>query len=89
LEKIKVPNLIELSDADLDQRAYRIYALDRFVALLRMKKDAVVNPTKWDDPFENVFFLFGTDRGCRFCFRYDNSIKEPGGRLVRPVLLSD
>lgn len=49
-----------LDDADLDRRIYRIYALDRFKALLAAKVDALVNPTKWQDPFEN-FFLERTE----------------------------
>lgn len=53
-------NLIGLGHADLDQSIYRIYALDRFKSLLAAKQDAVVNPTKWDDPFEN-FFLERTE----------------------------
>lgn len=50
-----MPNLIDLSDADLDQRVYRIYQLDRFTTMLAAQRDAVVNPKKWDDPFENFF----------------------------------
>ncbi|MBT0669173.1 DUF2971 domain-containing protein [Novosphingobium profundi] len=53
-------NLIRLEDGDLDQPVYRIYAIDRFIALLASKNDAVVNPTKWDDPFED-FFLDRTE----------------------------
>lgn len=53
-------NLIGLEDRDLDQPAYRIYSLDRFKTLLAGKSDAVVNPVKWDDPFES-FFLERTE----------------------------
>ncbi len=53
-------NLIGLEDANLDQPIYRIYALGRFTTMLAAKQDAVVNPTKWDDPFEN-FFLERTE----------------------------
>ena len=53
-------NLIRLTEAELDQRIYRIYALDRFEAMLASNHDALVNPAKWDDPFEN-FFLQRTE----------------------------
>jgi hypothetical protein len=53
-------NLIRLKDTDLDQPIYRIYALDRFKAMLASGHDAVVNPTKWQDPFED-FFLERTE----------------------------
>jgi hypothetical protein len=53
-------NLLRLDDADLDRRIYRIYALDHFKELLAARVDAVVNPTKWQDPFEN-FFLERTE----------------------------
>jgi hypothetical protein len=44
----------------LDRPIYRIYPLDRFKTLLTAKQDAVVNPTKWQDPFED-FFLERTE----------------------------
>jgi len=53
-------NLIRLDDADLGRSIYRIYPLDRFKMLLTAKQDAVVNPTKWQDPFED-FFLERTE----------------------------
>lgn len=53
-------NLIRLSSVDLDRPIYRIYALDRFMGMLATGEDALVNPTKWQDPFEN-FFLERTE----------------------------
>jgi hypothetical protein len=53
-------NLIQLAEADLDLAIYRIYGRDRFESLLASNRDALVNPTKWDDPFEN-FFLERTE----------------------------
>jgi hypothetical protein len=50
-------NVIRIDD--LDESLYRIYALDKFEALLASRCDALVNPTKWQDPFEN-FFLEAT-----------------------------
>ena len=51
-------NIIRLSN--LDQPLYRVYALDRFEQLLATKDDALLNPTKREDPFEN-FFLEATE----------------------------
>ncbi|WP_296201786.1 hypothetical protein [uncultured Hyphomicrobium sp.] len=48
-------SLIRLENADLDQFIYRIYPLDRFKTLLTSKEDALVNPTRWQDPFEDFF----------------------------------
>jgi hypothetical protein len=53
-------NLIRLDDFSLGRSIYRIYALNRFRTLLAAKQDVVVNPTKWDDPFED-FFLERTE----------------------------
>jgi hypothetical protein len=51
-------NIIRLGN--LDQPLYRVYALDRFEQLVATKYDALLNPTKWEDPFEN-FFLEATE----------------------------
>ena len=56
----KNQGLINLTECDLDQYVYRIYALDRFKSLVAAKEDALVHPTKWDDPFEN-FMLARTE----------------------------
>lgn len=53
-------NVIGLTESDLDLPIYRIYALDRFEPLLASGQDALVNPIKWEDPFEN-FFLERTE----------------------------
>jgi len=54
----KKRNLIRIDNLDLP--IYRVYALDRFVELLTSGHDALLNPTKWEDPFEN-FFLEATE----------------------------
>lgn len=53
-------NLIRLDHSGLARRIYRIYALNRFKTLLAAKQDVAVNPTKWEDPFED-FFLERTE----------------------------
>jgi hypothetical protein len=50
---IRDRRLINLRESDLDLPVYRIYPLDRFEALVKTSQDALVWPTKWDDPFEN------------------------------------
>lgn len=60
METTNERNLIRLAEAELDQRVYRIYALDRFEAILASSQDALVTPAKWEDPFEN-FFLERTE----------------------------
>ena len=54
----KESNLIRIDNLDLS--IYRVYALDRFVELLTSGYDALVNPAKWEDPFED-FFLEATE----------------------------
>lgn len=47
-------NYIRISD--VDQPIYRTYSSGRFINLFKNGHDALVNPGKWDDPFENFFF---------------------------------
>jgi hypothetical protein len=60
LTELKARTLLNLTDADLDRPVYRIYPINRFVHLLSSGRDALVNPSKWDDPFEN-FLLDRTE----------------------------
>ncbi len=53
-------NLIRLQEVELDLPVFRIYDLNRFEAMLTSNQDALVNPSKWEDPFEN-FFLERTE----------------------------
>lgn len=49
-------NAIDLED--LDVKIYRIFSFDRFSEMITSRKNGLVHPSKWDDPFEN-FFLKG------------------------------
>lgn len=40
---------------DLDTPIYRIFSLDRFSKIVTSRKNGLVHPSKWDDPFENFF----------------------------------
>ncbi len=51
-------NFVRIDNPDLP--LYRIYPLGRFKDLLVSGHDALLNPTKWADPFEN-FFLEATE----------------------------
>lgn len=48
------------------KRVYRFTTLDRFIEVLKTRKFAFVNPTKWTDPFEKFFierdFLVNTKK---------------------------
>ena len=46
-------NIIDIDD--IDRKIYRIFSVGRFKDLLKSKKLVLVNPYKWDDPFENFF----------------------------------
>jgi hypothetical protein len=49
---------------DIDAPIYRIFSKLRFLALARTSQNGLVNPSKWDDPFEN-FFLRSEISGAR------------------------
>lgn len=36
-----------------ETKIYRIFSADRFIELLKTKKNTLVRPSMWDDPFEN------------------------------------
>jgi hypothetical protein len=46
-------NAIDITD--LDQKIYRIFSIQRFKELLSTNELVLMNPQKWDDPFENFF----------------------------------
>ena len=46
-------NLINITDTDVP--VYRIFLKRRFLDLLASGKNGLVNPSKWEDPFENFF----------------------------------
>ena len=47
-----------LNDLNLDLKIYRIISISRFKELIENNELVLVNPEKWEDPFEN-FFLKG------------------------------
>jgi hypothetical protein len=46
--------LVGLSETELDTPIYRIFPLDRFLQTLSTGENVLVNPTRWEDPFEDV-----------------------------------
>jgi len=48
---------------NLDQKIYRIFSYQRFEELITQNELVLVNPSKWDDPFENFFLNTEIDCG--------------------------
>ena len=50
----------------IDKPIYRIFPIGRFIQLLTSKELTLVNPKKWDDPFENALlsskFMIGNSK---------------------------
>jgi hypothetical protein len=46
-------HLIHLSQADLKKSIYRVFSIQRLIEICSSKKNTLVRPKKWDDPFEN------------------------------------
>lgn len=44
-----------LNDLDPETSIYRIFSRQRFLELVISRKNTLVNPSMWDDPFENAF----------------------------------
>ena len=43
-------------DVDLDTPIFRIYSYQRFLDLLNTKLNVLVQPSMWEDPFENMLY---------------------------------
>lgn len=54
-------NIIAISN--MDMMIYRIFSYERFEQLIKSKELVLVNPSKWDDPFENFFLKTEVDCG--------------------------
>ena len=48
--------VLNLDGVKLDTPVYRVYPIDRLIQLLTDKKNTLVKPAMWDDPFENLVF---------------------------------
>src|SRR5690606_21988540 len=46
-------NYLHFDERELDLPVYRIISVDRLFELFRNRQNVLVNPKKWDDPFEN------------------------------------
>ncbi|MFK2902987.1 DUF2971 domain-containing protein [Dyella ginsengisoli] len=44
-----------IGNIDLETPIYRIFSRQRFLELIKSKKNTLVKPSMWDDPFENAF----------------------------------
>lgn len=63
--------LINLETKDLKTRIYRVFNVQRLLEACSSRKNVLVRPTKWDDPFEN--FILAT------------ALKVTAGRQPLPV----
>lgn len=69
-------NFLNLGPHEVDQYIYRIISLKRLYQLFETKKNVLVSPELWDDPFENfimkskVRFNDGTIADIDFCNDY-------------------
>jgi hypothetical protein len=53
--EFKPKNILNLSGISLDKPIYRVYPIERLVQMFIEKKNTLVKPKMWDDPFENFF----------------------------------
>lgn len=49
-------NYINITEEEYDSPIYRIFSIDRLLELFELKKNTIVRPILWDDPFENLVF---------------------------------
>ena len=48
--------VLNFNDIDPDTPVYRVFPIDRLIELMTIKKNTLVKPSLWDDPFENIVF---------------------------------
>jgi len=53
---INQPMLLNLNENDMGKFVYRIIPMDRLKELFNMKRNALVRPILWSDPWENIVF---------------------------------
>ncbi|AZG33589.1 DUF2971 domain-containing protein [Shewanella psychromarinicola] len=51
-------NYINIDVADIDKKIYRVMTVERLLEMFETSQNVLVQPSLWDDPFEN--FLFNT-----------------------------
>lgn len=49
-------NYIDLENRIRDKKIYRVMSIDRFLEMFESKKNILVKPCLWDDPYENFLF---------------------------------
>ena len=48
--------VLNFDSIDWDTPIYRVYPIDRLSQVFNDKKNTLVKPLMWDDPFENLVF---------------------------------
>jgi hypothetical protein len=68
--QFKNRNIIRISEDELDKPIYRVFSKHWLIDALTKKKNALVKPRLWDDPFENFIFnsTAETDTGLQVGF---------------------
>lgn len=49
-------SLLSLRLSDLELNVYRVFSIERLIEIFETRKNNLVKPTLWDDPFENFLF---------------------------------
>jgi hypothetical protein len=71
--------LLNLTKREQESFIYRIFSIERLLEVLENKKLTLVQPRKWDDPFENYVFnklsqTQKSDKGKKFFEEYQYSL---------------
>lgn len=58
-------NYLNIEEKDFDIPIYRVFSIERLLELFELRKNTLVKPKLWDDPFENIAFkyLLKTEQG--------------------------
>ena len=46
-------NFLNMRKDEFDKHIFRVFTVDRLLEVFKDRKLTLVNPKKWDDPFEN------------------------------------
>ena len=49
-------SLLSLRISDLELKVYRVFPIERIIEIFGTRKNTLVKPILWDDPFENFLF---------------------------------
>lgn len=69
-------NYINLDETSKSQAVYRVFPVQRLLEMMQTRKNVLVKPKKWDDPFENALLssAMGLPDGTICSFAAKNSV---------------